>query len=431
MITSAVSPAETGIAAIRSSSPSPGESGWDWLSVVSVMIGALMYVSFQIGGQIFGGEMLILAISPILAYDRFYLKRSALETQRSLWVPICVLLGGLALTSIGYLLSDLYRNNAAADFLRGWARLFFLGLDLLVMAMLISVRRANLWLIAIGYGFGGALLLLAQGLPLVQWKLGYGEPVTLGCIALSCLIKSVNYRGLALLSLGGLNVLWDYRSLAVFCLVAAVVGWLNLWAQGGRAKIVRGVVLVAVLTALMGIGYYATQGTFAERRQASNSVRLSSALVGFSAVLESPLIGYGSWGKDTRFAKQFADVQFRMNKSEENPLYDFDLIRLATIPAHSQFLEAWIEGGIFGIAFMMCYLVFLVRGIRALFAMQSASSTITMMGFFMINGLWALFMSPFKGFTRIDIALACLSAIITLQMAAERSKPVAVRQVSA
>lgn len=423
MIASAAPPVVADITEMRLSSPVWSSGGWDWLSVVSVLIGALMYVSVQAGGQFFAGEILMLAILPVLAFDRFYRQRNALVAQRSLWAPLYVLLAGLAVTYTGYLLSDLYRNNAPADFLRGWARLFFLGVDLLVVAMLVSARRANLWLLAIGYGFGGAGLLLAQGLPLTQWKLGYAEPMTLGCIALSCLIKRVNHRGLALLSLGMLNVLWDYRSLAAFCVVSAVIGWLNQWSQGGRAKMVRGVVLVAVAAVLVGVGYYASQGTFAQRRQASNAIRLSSAMVGFSAVLESPLIGYGSWGRDTRFAKLYADVQFRMSKSEESPLYDFDLIRLATIPAHSQMLEAWIEGGLLGIAFMLCYLVLLLRGLRMLITIQSPSATLTLLGFFMIWGLWALFMSPFKGLTRVDITLACLSAIIACQMAAEGVRP--------
>ncbi len=386
-----------------------------------MLIGALMYVSVRAGGLFFAGEMLMLALLPVLAYDRFYRQRDALAVQRALWRPLYVLLAGLTVTFTGYLLSDLYRNNAPTDFLRGWARLFFLGVDLLVVAMLVSARRSNFWLLAIGYGFGGAALLLAQGLPLVQWKLGYGEPVTLGCIAMSCLIKQVHYRGLALLGLGMLNVLWDYRSLAAFCVVAALIGWLNHWSQGGRAKMVRGVVLVTVLAALVGIGYYASQGSFAERRQASNTIRLSSAMVGFSAVLESPLIGYGSWGRDTRFAKLYADVQFRMNKTQENPLYDFDLIRLATIPAHSQILEAWIEGGLLGVVFMLCYFVLLLRGLRAVISIRAPPTTISLLGFFMIWGLWALFMSPFKGLTRMDTAMACLSAILACQMAAEKS----------
>jgi O-antigen ligase len=395
--------------------------GWDWLAVTSVAIGALMYVSFQMGGQFFAGELLMLALLPILAFDRFYRQSEAVARQRALWFPLSVLLGGLTVSYTGYLLSDLYRNNAPADFMRGWARLFFLGVDLLVVAMLVSSRRANFWLLALGYGFGGAILLLAQGLPFAQLKMGYAEPLTIGGITLTCLIKRTNHRGLVLLGLGLVNVMWDYRSMGAFCVVTAAVVWLNQLAQGGREKLVRAGVMVAVLATLVGIGYYASQGSFAQRRQASNAIRLSSAMIGFSAVLESPLIGYGSWGRDTRFAKLYADVMFRMNKSEESPLYDFDLIRLATIPAHSQFLEAWIEGGLLGIGFMMCYLLLLLRGLRDLLIMKSPPPTIALMGFFMIWGLWALFMSPFKGLMRIEISLACISAIIAFQITREQS----------
>lgn len=423
MITTA--PALAGVAADHRSAPALAGHRWDWLSVVSVLIGALMHVSFQAGGQVYAGELLMLAVLPVLAYDRFYRRHGALEHQRDLWLPLRFLLAALTVTYAGYLLSDLYRNNAPSDFLRGWARLLFLGVDLAVVTMLVSSRRANFWLLALGYCMFGIANLVAHGMPLSEWKSGYSFPVTLGSIVALCAIPrlGVKARCAALVMLGMVNVVWDYRSLGSFCVVVAVLLWLNQWSQGGRVKIVRGVVVGVLAVVLVGLGYYASQGSFAQRRQASNSIRLSSALVGFSAVLESPLIGYGSWGRDTRFAKLYADVQFRMSKSEESPLYDFDLIRLATIPAHSQFLEAWIEGGLLGIAFMVCYLVLLIRGLRALIGIGTPPAIFPLLGFFMIWGLWALFMSPFKGPSRVDISMACISAIIACQIArAEKLK---------
>lgn len=393
---------------------------WGWAGVASVLVGTFHSVSFEMGGQFFVSELLLLALIPLLIYDRFWRQRDLLRAYQSdLWAPMSVLLLGLLVTFLGYFASDLYRNNDAKDFLRGWARLFFLAADLLGVAMLVSIRRSNIWLLAFGYGFGGALALVIQQVPFSRWKLGYGELITVVAIALICLVKSNVWRGVLLLMVGMVNMALDYRSAAIFAVIVALMLWFNHWSQRGGVRIV-GVFLVSVLViGVVGGGYYATQGEFSGRRQASNSGRLSNAIVGFSAILESPIVGYGSWGRDTRFAKMYADVNFRMNKTEESPLYNFDAIRLATIPAHSQILEAWIEGGMLGIVFFLCYLTVLVRGLHALVFRVRNSALLPLLSFFMISGLWALFMSPFKGMTRFTITLACLAAVIACQLARE------------
>ena len=382
-----------------------------------------MHVSFNIGGQFFAGELIALALLPLLLFDRFYFHRQVIKSQQWLWRFTTVLLLGLLLTSIGYVLSDYYRNNPPSDYLRGWARLFFLFVDILTFALIISMRLANLWIIVCGYCSFGLLFLLLQGISLSDWKFGYSVPITLGCVTVLCVFSqlTVHLRGIFLIGLGLLNIYMDYRSLGSFCVVVAMIGWINHWSQRGSARIIQSTVLGVIALSLIGVVYYASQGSFDQRRQASNSIRLSSAMVAFSAVLESPLIGYGSWGRDTRFAKLYADVQFRMNKSQENPLYDSDLISKASIPAHSQILEAWIEGGILGLSFFLVYFFILIRGIWALANSREPFQLSPLLCFLMIWGLWALFMSPFKGLTRYDIAMSCIAAITAIRLSRKMS----------
>jgi hypothetical protein len=395
---------------------------WDWVAFSAVSVGVLFHVSFQLQGQFFAGELLLLALTPLLVFDRFYRQRDLLRAhQATLWSPTNALLIALAVTFFGYFASDLYRNNAPQDFLRGWARLVFLGITLLGVAMLVSVRRANFWLLLMGYGLGGILVLLLRQLPFSMWKLGYAEPATAAVVAVVCLMRSPGWQGAVLILLGLVNIWLDYRSMAAFVVLVAMVLWLNRWSQRGGVRLV-GVLMVTLLAVgIFGGAYYATQGQFSDRRQGSNSGRLSNAIVGFSAILESPLIGYGSWGRDTRFAKLYAAVNARMQKTEESALYDFDAIRQATIVAHSQFLEAWIEGGVLGIVFFLVYLFWLLKGLHALIFRVREVTLLPLLAFCMVSGLWALFMSPFKGLTRFTIVFACMAAVIACQLAREAS----------
>ena len=96
----------------------PSTWPWDWISVISFLIGGMMHVSFNIGGQFFAGELIALALLPLLLFDRFYFHRQVIKSQQWLWRFTTVLLLGLLLTSIGYVLSDYYRNNPTSDYLR-------------------------------------------------------------------------------------------------------------------------------------------------------------------------------------------------------------------------------------------------------------------------------------------------------------------------
>lgn len=374
-------------------------------------------------GQWFAGELFLLLLMPLLLYDRFYRQSTLVkERQAWLWIPIGALLLSLLITFVGYFVADLYRNNTPEDFLRGWARIIFLGVGLLGVAMLVSVQRANFWLLVLGYGVGGVLILALRQMPLSNWKLGYAEPTAAVVVVMVCLVKSMFWRTALLSVFAVVNIWLDYRSAAGFIAVVTMLLWINHWSRAQGGRLVGIVCATVILVGAIGGAYYATQGDFAARRNASNSGRLSNAIVGFSAILESPLIGYGSWGRDARFAKLYADVNFRMNKTEENPLYNFDAIRLATIPAHSQFLESWIEGGMLGITFFLCYFFWLMRGLRVLVTRVQDVVLLPLLGYCMISGLWALFMSPFKGSTRFGIVLACLAAIIAYRLAFEGRK---------
>ena len=398
-----------------------------WPSIMAVVCGACMHLSFILGGELYLGELLFVALLPLLIFDRFFIHRSECRQQVWLWKPVSFLLCGLFITSAGYVISDLYRNNDPSDYLRGWARLAFLGIDILVVAFFISIRIINMWYLTWGYAAFGLVIIALKGTPLdsshwkfgFEWSSGYGYPFVLSILALLCLIAkgSVYWRSIVLIALMAINIFMDYRSLGLFCVAVALMGWIYQASLKGSGKLAILGAQAAVVTALLFVAYNSSQSNFEQRRQASNSIRLSSAMVGINAIIESPFIGYGSWSRDARFAKQLADLQFRMSKTQENPLYDFDLIKHASLAAHSQLIESWNEGGMLGVIFFMCYFVVIIRGLFALTLRKHNERLDPMLGMIIVWAMWALFMSPFKGISRLDISFACMASIIAIYRA--------------
>ena len=398
-----------------------------WPSVMAMVCGACMHLSFILGGELFVGELLFVALLPFFIFDRFFIHRSECRQQVWLWKPVSFLICSLFITSAGYVISDLYRNNDPGDYLRGWARLAFLGIDILAVAFFISIRILNMWYLVLGYATLGLVIIALKGTPIdsshwkfgYDWSIGYGYPFVLTIMAILCLMGkgSAYWRGAILISLMAVNIVMDYRSLGVFCFVVALMGWIYRASLQGSGRLAFLGVQSLVVSLLLVVAYNSSQSNFEQRRQASNSIRLSSAMVGINAIIESPFIGYGSWSRDARFAKQLADLQFRMSKTQENPLYDFDLIRHASLAAHSQLIESWNEGGMLGIIFFLCYFLVMVRGLNALTFRRHNEKLDPMLSMFIVWAMWALFMSPFKGLTRLDIAFACISSIIAIYRA--------------
>jgi O-antigen ligase len=198
-------------------------------------------------------------------------------------------------------------------------------------------------------------------------------------------------------------MLADYRSIGALCLVvSAIMLWQRARIQGGMGKNwLRSGVIAAIAVAVLATLLWLTQDQFSERRQQSNIGRYVGLLVAWRAINESPLIGYGSWAADERFGRMFKAEVERIDR--DNPRSEN--VRRSLLP-HSQLLQAWVEGGVLGLAFFVFYGVRLVGALRWLAWKRPPDVMTPLFLYFLMSGLWNLFASPFLGFHRIYVALA-------------------------
>jgi O-Antigen ligase len=306
------------------------------------------------------------------------------------------------ITFCGYLLSDLAVANEPWQYLKGWGRVAMLIVDCAALMVLAARDRHNTWWLALGIGIGGVAALAVDGVSPTQWKLGYGEYVAILVVALAPLCPA--FLSIALvLAFGAGCVFADYRSLGAVCLiVASAMLWRRTGIKEGIAKnILRATMVTAVAAMVVGTLLWFTQEEFAERRQESNIGRYVGLVVAWRAITESPLIGYGSWAADEKFGRMFKSEVESMDRNNRRP----GILNSSLLP-HSQLLQAWIEGGVLGIAFFGLYGWRLIGALRW-FAFQRPFDMVSpLFLFFVVNGIWNLLASPFLGMHRINIAIA-------------------------
>ena len=85
-------------------------------------------------------------------------------------------------------------------------------------------------------------------------------------------------------------------------------------------------------------------------------------LVSSRAVLDSPILGHGSWAKDFKYNEMLNDLLIEQGK-RENYLQDLDPDWRGLIPVHSHLMGAWVWAGILGAIFWAYIFWLVIKGI--------------------------------------------------------------------
>ena len=370
------------------------------LALVSFLLGAINDIGFDLVGELYLVEpALVIVVVFLLATG----KSGGAFRAQIFWGFMFAIM----LTLVGYMISDLSVGTDSSQYLRGWGRVALLMADCASLMILTAHNRQNLWWFMLGTGVGGILYLVANGVSIHTWKLGYGEPISMLVLTLAPFLP----KRLALLALavfGALNIVLDYRILgAVFVTVAAII-----WArpehvdQSAISFVKYAKLAIIIAFGLIGIAASTllTQDEYAARRDASNVGRFAAITVAMRAIADSPIIGYGSWTVNQKYADM---VRREIEASRDRSLAQVQPLGSGSgFSAHSQILQSWVEGGLLGAAFFFVYGYQLVRSIHWYSLRRPLDIFSSAFTFTLIINLWSWMASPFNGSGRIQIAMA-------------------------
>ncbi len=312
---------------------------------------------------------------------------------------------------VAYIGSDLYRNSAEADYVRGWSRMAFVAIDLIGLAFLIGPSWRRFIVFVASWGLGQAASAIIFG-PLFDdwWKFGFAETVTF--LALIAVGRAGRLPAAILaVILGLLHIALEFRSLGLECLMVAVALYLirlpRLWR-------------VAAIFATLAVIGVALSGLFDERSQkgiskhVSDSERRAMMEVAAESFADSPLIGQGSWFSSTgmrrRIEARYIQLSETFNGYTQEQEHDLSV--------HSQLLTALAEGGLFGGSFFIAYGFLLMWAMAYCLRTTRPHQPIVLM--ILIEGLWNLAIAPFSGPARVQIALSAVLALMLWQQARGR-----------
>jgi hypothetical protein len=380
---------------------------WTFTAIIALVAGLLTNLRFQLGGRASAGEVVlaVVAIFAVLANvgnTRFWNRRMLL------------ILAALCITFCAYVVSDLINATPSDRLVRGWARMAFVIVNFIAIWALARNRIMNLFAVCVGDALS---TMLSYGEDqrdfLYNYKFHLAMPLTVLIMIITPLIlrrRAPLATGIAMAGAGMCHLWLDFRMLGAICILIGFV----LMARCMTASRLRSLYLSLLAMALVlssiatGYIYTTTNPAFAERREDSNSERLSLALAGINAIERSPIFGLGSWVWDTEMWEVFAGKMGRADTT--------GVLAGETMGPHSQLIQVWAEAGVLGLVFFVYYGKLLSQALWILFFRRPLDFMTPLFLYYLFLGLWNLVFSPFANLHRFDIGLAL---VISLQVLRE------------
>ncbi|MFZ2404143.1 MAG: hypothetical protein WAW41_03330, partial [Methylobacter sp.] len=329
-------------------------------NVFACLIPALIFIEVEFVGRLFLSEILLLGLLPFLLKARGRLLLAPL--------PRKLMLLGLAWL-LAQIVTDVIRDTPLEDWSRGWSKIAFLLLNFSAIYLYLNGESKRFFSFAVGIALGQILAYFLNPNVFVEdypWKFGYGMAITLLAVLASQTGFFEKRKFLSsgiILGMGVLNLYMDFRSLGLVCLLAG--GFISVKKSNrvGLKKLKRSEIAMLVLLGGMAIygitalyDYSVTEGWFgAEVRdkylmQSSGDMGVllggrSEILASGQAIIDSPIIGHGSWAKDQKYADILV-YALSQHGYDIHGIYESDLI-----PSHSYIMGAWVEAGLVGAIF--------------------------------------------------------------------------------
>ena len=400
-----------------------------FIDVLLLLLFSLWFVEIKIVGRLFLVEVVFFLIALWIFLTDFRSKiLSAPLIKRVLILWVCWFLAQI--------FTDIYREAPFSDYIRGWAKIFFFGTNLIALYALIKDNERRLVLFVIGMAIG--VLLKTIFFPNVYflggsiWKFGYAGPVLIFFILGSTRLKNRYFPAILLIAFGILNLFFDARGSALGCMGAATAIFLANFYRFAKKKyslerklipktpvaVIIIVVMAATLWFFYGLSGRYHIGIDVGQRQMTETERNPlygrlGIVAGLKAAIDSPVIGHGSWARDIEYVFFLADLRSWIGL--KGVMFRSDLI-----PSHSYLVGAWVEAGIFGLIFWLFVFYQAIKGFFCLILLNP--QLIPILALILIGFLWSLWFSPFGAQARIVAAfnIVIVQFILNRWMLAEK-----------
>ena len=392
-----------------------GSGSGKGLALAAFITPTLIWMEFSVVGRVFVPELILIGLLPFLLMTRGRLLADPLPRT-------FLMLAALWLAS--QVLTDLIRETDFRDYSRGQAKIVFTAANFCALYLLLYGSRRRLVLFALGLAIGGYLSfhlnpsIFSEAHP---WKFGIGPVVALlaALIPLWPPIRRVPFLpALPLLAVSAYSMAVGFRSMAGIALLASLYVLAQQIAGRRRrtpvafppgrtllfaaAAAVTAPAVLALYEQAVARGYVSERAWRTYEQQASGSFGVllggrSEIYTAARAVMESPIIGHGSWAKDAGHAARF--LELRLLGHDLHPL-----TRLGSdlIPTHSHLMGGWVEAGILGAVFWLWVLLLTFRVLSSLYRVREPLGPLIAFVGFVI--LWDVVFSPFGAERRLTVS---------------------------
>jgi hypothetical protein len=386
---------------------------------LTILLGLTVITTVRLVGDLPVGEILVLVlVAPIFV---MYHKRGLRTDLRILY---CL----QALWLLSQILTDIYRRTPSIDWVRGNAGIVFFFMDLLFITMLITgnQRRKIMFITALGIGSMLSTLLFPTDFSSsYPWKFGYSMGVNLLAVLIASILCNKQRYIIALIVLLGIsavNMAVNFRSPVLLFLVTIALAmpvipeYIGAWrvlpplGSYSRLWILIALAVGASLVAFVAVKTLSVAGYLGEEAQQKNTSQAQvkgglliggrpEIVVSSQAVIDSPILGHGSWAKDYHYTELLYDRMREYGLIQQEDLDSVESNGEGVIPSHSHLMGAWVFSGIGGALFWF-YLLWMVS--KAIFRVSLKRPPFSpLLIYLCIGNVWDILFSPFGASRRL------------------------------
>ena len=388
----------------------------------------LILIEIDLGGRLFLPELLLISILPLLVAKKGWL---LLQTK-----PRLILILGM-IWLIAQIITDLIRMIPFEDFSRGWAKIIFLMLNFSAIYLLLVDNVKRIILFTVGFAIGDLLSFYinpSEFALAAPWKFGLATPTSqiIILIAQWRIITRIRLlQELLIIVFGGLAIYLGSRSLGGFFILSGLLLYIHHtpkvrnWFTKKRVSSMRAVLLFTIMSLsawgmLTIYGIAASSGMLGEKAEikyhkqsGDYGVLLGGRveiLASSQAIIDSPLIGHGSWAKDPKYRLNLLELANLGYEINEQAILESKNDR---IPSHSHLFGAWVEAGILGALFWVWVFTFVIHTLYKIFKIEHV--LLPLLITILIVAAWSILFSPFGALERLRWGF-----FLTLFLAAHR-----------